>query len=248
MSRPVFGVVEIGGDPMLLLIAGVFIVTFISVCAAAYLLLVKRRTDGTATTWKFQLQSRLPVSKRTFERMSYGTAAAMARPQISAATRAQLNQLGQVRGVFVSVYRVLMISVGLAGLTAGILLLRSHTPANMHGLPGAIVLLFSLGALLKGLVPGPSIVPVEPLDPALLDQFKEKINVQVITSQPLTVRLDGSDIRQAAEMLRRGVPIADAARAVHPGYADLSEMDKRSVEFAIAQATGHDEQSHRDTP
>jgi hypothetical protein len=79
---------------------------------------------------------------------------------------------------------------------------------------------------------------MDPLDPALLDQFKEKINVQVITSPPLTVRLSASDIRQAADMLRRGVPIADAARALHPGYADLSEMDKRSVEFAIAQATG----------
>jgi hypothetical protein len=238
VSRPVFAVVEIGGVPMLLLIAGVFIVTFVGVCAAAYLLLVKRRTDGTATTWKVQLQSGLPVSKRTFEWISRGTAAAMARPQISAATRAQLEQLGQVRAVFVPIYRVLMIVVGLAGLTAGILLLRSHTPANMLGLPAAIVLLLSLGALLKGLVPGPSIVPMDPLDPALLDQFKEKINVQVITSPPLTVRLSTSDIRQAADMLRRGVPIADAARAVHPGYADLSEMDKRSVEVAIAQATG----------
>jgi hypothetical protein len=248
VSRTVFGVVEIGGDPVLLLIAAVFVVTFVGVCAAAYLLLVKRGADGAATTWKFQLQSRLPVSKQTFEQIANGAArraiaggdggaAAMARPQISAGTRAQLNQLDQVRGVFVSIYRALMIVVGLAGLTAAILLLRSHTPGNMHGLPGAIILLFSLGALLKGLVPGPSVVPIEPLDPALLDQFKEKVNVQVFTSQPLTVRLSGADIQQAAEMLRRGVPIADTARAIHPGYALLSEMDRRSVEFAIAQAT-----------
>lgn len=228
--------IEISDDPVLLLIAGIFIVTFIGVCAGAYLLLARRRTDAPATTWKLQLQSRLPVSKQTFEQISRATAVATARPEISPATRATLNQLDKARGVFVSVYRVLMIAVGLAGLTGGILLLRSHTPANMQGLPGAIIVLFSLGALLKGLVPGPSIVPVEPLDPALLDQLKEKINVQGITSQQLVVRLDESDIRQAAEMLRRGVPIAEAARAVHPGYANLSEIDKRSVEFAIEQA------------
>lgn len=235
MSRPVFGVVEISDDPVLLLIAGIFIVTFIGVCAVAFLLLARRRTDGPATTWKFQHHSRLPVSKRTFEQISHATATAMAKPEISPATRAQLNQLDQVRGVFVSIYRVLMIVVGLAGLTGGILLLRSHTPANMQGLPGAIIVLFSLGALMKGLVPGPSIVPTEPLDPALLD----KINLQVITSQPLTVRLSESDIQRAAEMLRRGVPLADAVRAVHPGYEDLSESEKRSVESAVAQATGH---------
>jgi len=167
MSKPLFGVVEIGNDPMLLLIAGVFVVTFITVCAAAYVLLAKRRTDGLATSWKFELQSRLPVSKHTFERI------AMARPRVSEATRAQLNQLERARGVFVSVYRVLFISVGLAGLIAGILLLRSHTPANMLGLYGAIVVLFALGALLNGIVPGPSVVPMEPLSRVHLDQLKQ---------------------------------------------------------------------------
>ena len=93
------------------------------------------------------------MSKHTFERIAHGAAAAMARPQISEATRAQLNQLDWARGVFVAVYRVLFVSVGLAGLTAGILLLRSHTSGNMHGLPGAIIVLLSLGALLKGSYP-----------------------------------------------------------------------------------------------
>jgi len=159
VSRPVLGLVEIGDDRMLLLIGGVFIVTFIAVCAGAYLLLAKRRTGAPTTTWNFQLHNRQPVSKRTFEQISHATAAATARPEISPATRAQLQQLDQVRGVFVSIYRVLMIVVGLAGLTAGVLLLRSHTPANQNGLPGAIIVLFSVGALLKGLVPGPSIRP-----------------------------------------------------------------------------------------
>jgi hypothetical protein len=232
MSKPLFGVVEIGNDPMLLLIAGVFVVTFITVCAAAYVLLAKRRTDGPATTWKFELQSRLPVSKHTFERI------AMARPRVSEATRAQLNQLERARGVFVSVYRVLFISVGLAGLIAGILLLRSHTPANMLGLYGAIVVLFALGALLNGIVPGPSVVPMEPLSRVHLDQLKQKIKVQVFTSEPLTVTLSAAEIRAAREMLRRGVPIADAVGAVYPGYEGLVESDKRALECVLRQATG----------
>ena len=223
---------------MLLLVAGVFVVTFIAVCAVAYALLAKRRTDGPATTWKFELQSRLPVPKQIFERIADGTAAAMARPQISQATRAQLNQLDRARGLFVAVYRVLFISVGLAGLTAGILLLRSHTSGNMHGLPGVIVVLLSLGALLKGIVPGPSVVPMEALDQVHLDQLKKKTKVRVLTSEPLTVRLSAPEIQAAGEMLRRGVPIADAVRAVYPGYERLSESDKRALEFAFRQATG----------
>jgi hypothetical protein len=238
MSKPLFGVVEIGNDPMLLLIAGVFVVTFITVCAAAYVLLAKRRTDGLATSWKFELQSRLPGSKHTFERIAAGTAATMARPRISEATRAQLNQLERARGVFVSVYRVLFISVGLAGLIAGILLLRSHTPANMLGLYGAIVVLFALGALLNGIVPGPSVVPMEPLSRVHLDQLKQKIKVQVFTSEPLTVTLSAAEIRAAREMLRRGVPIADAVGAVYPGYEGLVESDKRALECVLRQATG----------
>ena len=50
MSKPVFTVVEIGDNPMLLLIAGVFVVTFITVCAVAYVLLAKRRTHGPGAT------------------------------------------------------------------------------------------------------------------------------------------------------------------------------------------------------
>jgi hypothetical protein len=224
---------------MLLLSAGVFIVTFVAVGTIAYLLIGNRRSDGPATTWKFQLQRRLPVSKRTFELISRVTHAGMERPSISPETRVQLDRLDQVRGVFVSIYRVLMIGVGLVGLTGGVLLLRSHTPGNMNGLPGAIILLLSLGALLKGVVPDPSIRPsVQPLEPALLEQFKRKINVQVSTLQPLRVTLSEVDMRLAAEMLHRGVPIADVARAVHAGYEGLSDHDRRSVESVIAQASG----------
>ena len=144
MVKPVF-LVDIGGDPILLLIAVVFVVTFLTVCAVAWVMLAKRDTNGQSTTRKFQLRSHLPVSKPTFERIADGTAAALARPQITESTRARLNQLERARGVFVSVYRVLFIGVGLAGLIGGMLLLKSHTPANMFGLPGGIIVLLSLG-------------------------------------------------------------------------------------------------------
>jgi hypothetical protein len=235
VSSRVFAVVEIADHPMLLLIGAVFIATFVAVCAVAYLI-AKRRSNTPAGTWEFQLHSRLPVSNRTFERLSRAAATATKRPDISPATRAQLDQLGQLRSGFVSFYRVVMIFGGLAGLTAGALLLRSHTPANMNGLPGGIFVLLSLGALLNGVMPGPSIKPsVGPLEPALREELKEKINVQVMTS-PLRVTLSESDMQLAIEMHRRGAPIADVAHAVHPGYKALSEVDRQSVESAIAHA------------
>ncbi len=236
MSSRVFAVVDIAADPMLLLIGGVFIATFVAVCAVAYLI-AQRRSKTPAGTWTFQLHSRLPVSNTTFERLSRAAATATERPDISPATRAQLDQLGQLRSGFVSIYRVLMIFVGLAGLTAGALLLRSHTPANMNGLPGGIIVLLSLGALLSGLIPGPSIKPsVEPLEPALRDQLKQKMKLQVITSPPLRVTLSESDMQRAVEMRRQGVPIAEVAHAVYPGYTGLGEADRQFVESAIAQA------------
>lgn len=238
MPRPLFSVVEIGDDPMLLLVAGVFILAFAAVCAVAYVLLAKRHPTGGPTTWKVERQGRLPVSKETFNRIAEGTAAAVARPEMSDATRAQFDQLDRARGIFVSVYRIVFITVGLAGLVGGILLLRSHTPANMLGLPGGIVVLLSLGALLKGLVPGPSVTPMEPLDRKYLDQLKEKIRVQVITPDPLTVRLGEPELRKASEMLRQGLPIADVVRAVYPAYEGLSDFEKRAIESAIREATG----------
>lgn len=239
MPRPLFSVVEIGDDPTMLLVAGVFVVIFIAVCAVAYFLLARGKTSGgPGTTWKFEFQGRLPVSKQTFDRIAEGTAAAVAMPERSDATRAQFDQLDRARGIFVSVYRIVFVTVGLAGLVGGILLLRAHTPANMIGLPGGIVVLLSLGALLKGLVPGPSVMPMEPLDREFVNQLKEKIKVQVLTSDPLTVRLGEPEMRKAGEMLRQGVPIADVVRAVYPAYEGLSDFEKRAVESAIREATG----------
>ena len=55
----VLAVVEIN-DPMLLVVAAIFILTFVGVCAVAYVVLAKRRRDGEQTTWQFG--ARLPLT------------------------------------------------------------------------------------------------------------------------------------------------------------------------------------------
>ena len=229
----VLAVVELN-DPMLLLVVAIFIVTFVSVCALAYVVLAKRRRDGDQTTLDLQLGARLPLTNENFARAAELTAAAVSVPEISPAARANLERLASVRGTFVSVYRTILIAVGLVGLVAGGLLLRSHTPANTNGLPGAIVLLLALGALLTGLVPGPTVRTVEPLDPELLRQMREKISVRVITAEPIAVKLGEADIRRVSEMLRRGSSTGDALRAVYPDFDTLGESEKRWLESTMS--------------
>lgn len=227
----VLAVVEIN-DPMLLVVAAVFILTFVGVCAIAYVVLAKRRPDGEQTTWQFG--ARLPLTPDNFERVAAATAAAVSVPEVTPATRANFERLDRLRGTFVSIYRIIMITVGLAGLVAGGLMLRAHTPANMMGLPGAIVLLLALGALLKGLVPGPAFTPVEPLNPELLRQMREKISVRVITGEPIAVKLGEADVRRVSEMLRRGSSPGDALRAVYPDFDTLGDSEKRWLESTIS--------------
>ena len=231
MSR-LFAIVEIDNGPLLLIISSVFIVAFAVVCAIAYLLLAKGRS--TQSGWLLQFRGRLPVSTPTFERIATATAAAMRAPDVSRATLARLDALAGTRRTFVVVYRTVMIAVGLVGLIGAALLLRSHTPANMNGLPGGIILLLSLGALLNGLIPGPSIKPVEPLDKDLRDQIRNKIKVQVTTAEPLTVALNENQLRRAAEMVRQGVSHEEAARAVAAAYDSLSEADQQAIAAAVA--------------
>jgi hypothetical protein len=229
----VLAVVEIN-DPMLLVAAAIFILTFVSVCAVAYVVLAKRRREGDQTTWDLQLGARLPLTKDNFERVAAATAAAISVPKVTPATRANFERLDRVRGTFVSIYRIIMITVGLAGLVAGGLMWRAHTSANMMGLPGAIVLLLALGALLKGLVPGPSVMPVEPLAPELLRQMREKISVRVITAEPTEVKLGEADIRHVSEMLKNGSSMSDALRTVYPDVDALPDPEKRWLESTIA--------------
>jgi hypothetical protein len=231
---PLLAVVDLGGDPRWLwVIAGVFVLTFLAVCGIAYLLLARRtRHSSGGSTWQFNMQAPLPASKGAVDFISKVAAVGISRPEVTPETRPRLDALAAPRAMFVTIYRSLMITVGLVGLTAAAFLIRSHTPANMNLLPGSILALLSLGALLSGLIPGPSIVRVEPIDPDLLD----KIQIKVTPGSPLTSSLSESDVQQAAEALRQGVSIADAARAVHDGYDRLEEVERRALESALEQA------------
>ena len=230
----VLAVVEIN-DPMLLLVVAVFILTFIVVCFIGWRMLVKVRRDGERMTWNLQFGTRLPVSKESFDRIASVTESAVSAPQVEPATRAHLERLDSVRGAFATVYRTLMIAVGIGGLIGGALLMRSHMPGNMNALPGTIILLLALGALLAGLVPGRSVAPLEPLAPELFRQMREKVKVQVITLPTTEVKLERSDVRRISEMLRQGGSVADALRAVYPPYETMDESEKRWLESTVAK-------------
>jgi hypothetical protein len=230
----VLALVEIGTDRSLLIVSLVFVITFVVVVMIAYLLLVKGR--ATDAGWRFELQTRLPVSKPTFDRIANATVAGMRPPKLTAATRQRLDSLTGTRRHFVTTYRVVMLLIGVAGLAGAVALLRSHTPANMNGLPGGIVLLLSLGALLNGLIPPRSVVPIEPLSGDSLREIKNKFDIQVVTSEPLRVELNESQMQLGAEMHRQGAPPVEIARAVYARYDTLSDSEKRAVEEMIVHA------------
>ena len=113
----VLAVVEINDPMLLVVVAAVFILTFVGVCAVAYVVLAKRRRDGEQTTWQFG--ARLPLTTDNFKRVAAGTAAAVSVPEVTPATRASFERLDRARGTFVTIYRTILITVGLAGTRCG---------------------------------------------------------------------------------------------------------------------------------
>jgi hypothetical protein len=240
MALPL-AVVEIGGTA--LLIAAVFILTFLFVCLAAYWLLKGSGGSRGATpgpvAFQFQANAELPVSKQAFESIvrtqTGGAQPEMANEQTGGADipvrPVRLAGLDQARDALFSVYRIVMIGVGLAGLTASILMFRQATPANMMLLPAAMIGLFSLGALGKGLIPDRKWQRGKPIDPALLN----KIRVQT-SAKPLTIDLGQFEMMKAADMLQRGASPEAVARAVYPTYDALQEFEQAAVQQLIAKA------------
>lgn len=82
---PVLALVEIN-NPMLLVVAAVFVLAFGGVCAVAYGVLVKGRRDGGQRTWQFD--ARLPLTQKNVERVAAATAAAVSVPEVTPAARA----------------------------------------------------------------------------------------------------------------------------------------------------------------
>ena len=72
---------------------------------------------------------------------------------------------------------------------------------------------------------------------SVLEEARRKINVQVNDAGPLHVTLSESELRRAAELLRVGVPVADAVRAIYPSYDNLDGMEQQAMQSLIRQAT-----------
>ena len=230
----VFADVEITDNPVMLLVIGVFFLTFVAVCVIGLVMLSRGRREGSATTWRTDFSARVPVSPATFERLADETRTAVAIPEVAPEVRQTLNSLQSVRRGLATGYRAGLIIAGLAGLVGGILLVRSHTPANMQGLPGAIIILLSLGALLSGLVPSRTVDPGEPLDAETLRRMREKISVQVTAPTTTQIQLGASELKQVADMVRAGSAIPDAIRSVYPRFDDLSRAEQRWLESTVA--------------
>jgi len=226
-------VVELGGTAVL--VAGVFVLTFVLVCVGAYWLLKGTRMshDGDSQGLSFQIQTsrELPVDTQTFDSIASAVQTGLKKPAVPPTTQAFFKDIDKTRAALVSVYRVVMVCVGVAGLTVSFLMFREATSANLMTLPAALIGLFSLGALGKGLIPDRTLQPVEPIERALLDKIRVQTSVQ-----PLTINLGQFEIMKAAEMLRGGSSLEDVARAVYPSYERLQEFEKLPVQQLLAKA------------
>lgn len=189
----------------LLLVVGVFVVTFLVVVAVAYTFLRERKSSE-------------PEEKRLG-------------PDVAPDLSEQAERISRARAALTSVYRGLLIAVGLVGLVGSVFLLRAHTPANMLGLPGGIALLVSAGALLSGLMPKRSFS--DSFSRADFQPLLDKIRVQVTRSDPLRVSVSDAEMKRASEMINDGLPISEAARVVYPEFDRLDSAAKQAFESAL---------------
>jgi hypothetical protein len=239
----------LGDASVELVVAAVFVTTFAIVGAVAYLLLFRGTTTdrettagtadragrlpGAGSTWSFEINGRLPMSRETSDRIVDAVGDAFRPPELSARQLQNVEPLAVIRGVAVKVYRGFFITVGLIGLIAAAFLFRAHTPANMIGLPAGIVLLLSLGALLNGLVPSRSVTGwTESLD---FRPLLKKIHVDVHHAEPLRLSLTEAQSQRAIDLIRQGLPLSEAARTVYPDFDRLDAFARQAIESALQE-------------
>jgi hypothetical protein len=227
---PLIAVVEIGPGAAAILLAVVALIA-VGLGGAFWLLSRGRRGPHGTTEWRFDFAGELPVGKPALDRLATLTEAALAPPALAPETRAAVDSLGSLRRTLAGIYRAALIVGGIGGLVLAFVLFRGADAANMQGLPAAIVLLLSLGALFSGLIPSRTVDPVTPVDP---DLFKN-ISVQV-SRQPLTVHLSQFELIRAKEMLRQGATLDAIARAVVAEYDRLGGPEKHAIQQTLAKA------------
>lgn len=230
----ILAVVEISDNPVMLAVV-VFIATLLAVLAIfalVWLIRNARTGAGGSTTWQVNVARPIHVEKPAFDRIVELTQRAVVRPVVTPETRDFVRRLDQARNTLAIILRVSLIVAGLLGIALSTVLFRQADSANMMGLPAAIILLLSLGALLSGVIPNATIKPnMEPLEPGLLD----KIDLQV-HAQSLNVNLSQFDVMKMNEMVRSGSSMEDVARAIYHGYDRLSEAEKSAIRHALAEA------------
>jgi hypothetical protein len=230
-------------------IAVVFVATFVIVFAVAYRLFVDRKKPAAgeagpaphdvtqvpddATTFEVSTSGTLPVSPGTVDLASRVVDAFVKRPPPFPEHAATMERIASFRGALFTGYRGVMILIGVLGSVAGAGLLLSHTPANQLGLPGGILLLLSLGALLNGLVPKRSLADtIGPLD---FRPLLDKVQININQNQPLRVSMTEAQMTRAVEMIRDGLPISEAARTVYPEFDRLDTFSKAALESALQE-------------
>lgn len=234
LPQPVFAVVETVGDGTLpLLVAGVFLVTFLIVFAVAYFLFANKTTEAPRTSTWLDITGRLPAWKRAVNPTISAVSAALSNPPTTVEPPTRPEALPGAGSTFMLFYRGLMITTGLVGLLASFLMFTAATSAIRVRLLAAIVLVLSLVALWRGIIPGQKIAGLQTVDfrPRL-----DTLGAQVARHEPLTFSFDDSDVSRAADMVRQGLSVADAARAVYPEFDRLDGVVKQALESAVEQS------------
>lgn len=239
----------LGDASVELVVAAVFVTTFVIVGAVAYLVLFRGTTtdrqataataeragrpSGAGSTWSFEITGRLPISREASDPIVDGVRDAMRPPEPSARQVQDVEPLDAIRGVLVKVYRGLFITIGLIGLTAAAFMFRAHTPANMLGLPAGIVLVLSLGALLNGVIPSRSVTGwTERID---FRPLLKNVHVNVHHAEPLRLSLTESQSQRAIDLIKQGLPLSEAARTVYPDFDRLDAFARQALESALQE-------------
>jgi hypothetical protein len=236
-------VVEISPDKLWAVLAVGFVFLVVAgLVAALFILAIKRKNgaDG-ISSWAMSQNVPLPVSRKTFDRMSSAIAHGLQKPDIEPETLARIESLSRTRPVFVRVYRILLCGAGLAGFALATRLYMDATPGNMLLLPAAIVALLSAGALLSALIPNRTVTgEIDPVDPSLRD----RIHVEAQRPPDSAFTLSRSDLDIASRLLAQGQSAEAVARAVVQGWDRLSAAERGALQAMLEEAVRRSRARH----
>jgi hypothetical protein len=223
-------VVEIDGTAGVIVLA-VFVSVFLVVAGLAWLIVRNTTisTDKSTPGWRLSTNIPLPVSRpAAFDRLTDAMAKGASRPSLASAQRRFMAGLSNTRKKLATGHRLGLIVAGIGGIVLSMAIYRDYRDDEMILLPVAIIFLVSLGVLLSGVIPSRTVDPIEPIDPALLNNLQ--LNV---STEPLTIQFDDEFAKRAMDMLSSGISPEEVTRQIAPGDG-LDERTRQQVERAIA--------------